>query len=145
LQCRFVWIGSRPFKEPFMSDFNTYAPYFSLIQEKVNPFPYVKAADIFVLPSREDPFPLVVLEAMALGKPTVLFSDAGGIQEAVQDAGVAIPDFNVDIFTDAVERLVVNPTEREMMGTKAARYQEKYDSTHMLPKITKIIDVLLEN
>jgi len=145
LQCRFVWIGSRPFKEPFMSDFNTYAPYFSLIQEKVNPFPYLKAADIFVLPSREDPFPLVVLEAMALGKPTVLFSDAGGIQEAVKDSGIAVPDFNTDIFTDAIERLVVNPADREMMGSKAAHYQEKYDSTHMLPKITKIIDSLLEN
>lgn len=143
LNCRFVWIGSKPFKEPFMADFGLYSPYFTLIQEKINPFPYLKAADIFVLPSREDPFPLVALEAMALGKPTVLFKDGGGIYEAVKDSGIVVDDFNVNEFSDAVEKLILNSGERNQLSEKAILYQKEYDSEVALPKIQNLIENIL--
>ncbi len=38
---------------------------------KPNPFPYVKASDIYVCPSNHEGFPNAVLEAMALGKPVI--------------------------------------------------------------------------
>lgn len=144
LPCRFVWIGSRPFKEPFMADFSTYAPYFSLLQEKENPFPYLATADIFVLPSREDPFPLVTLEAMALGKPVVVFKDAGGIKDAVQDAGIVVDTFDVDAFADAVEMLVVDEVERQVLGSRGALRQLPYDSAVMLPKVAALISQTLD-
>ncbi len=143
LNCRFVWIGSKPFKEPFMADFGLYSPYFTLLQEKVNPFPYLKAADILVLPSREDPFPLVVLESMSLGKPSVLFKDGGGIYEAVKDSGIVVDDFNVREFTNSIERLVLDREERERLGEKAKIYQDEYDSKNVLPKIKNLIDNLI--
>ncbi len=139
LPCKFVWIGSRPFKEPFMADFAKYAPYFTLLHEKTNPFPYIRAADIFVLPSREDPFPLVVLESMALGKPTVIFNDAGGIQEAVKDAGLSISNLDVDAFADALETLITSHTEREVLGAKAVGHQFAYDSSVVLPRIESVV------
>jgi UDP-N-acetylmuramyl pentapeptide phosphotransferase/UDP-N-acetylglucosamine-1-phosphate transferase len=40
---------------------------------------YFKASEVFVLTSREDPFPLVVMEAAQQGKPVVCFGDAGGL------------------------------------------------------------------
>lgn len=46
--------------------------------------PWLHAADMLVLPSRADPFPLVALEAMACGIPTIL-SDACGTAEAMTD------------------------------------------------------------
>jgi glycosyltransferase involved in cell wall biosynthesis len=144
LNCKFVWIGSKPFKEPFMADFGLYSPYFTLIQEKVNPFPYLKAADILVLPSREDPFPLVVLESMSLGKPTVLFKDGGGIYEAVKDSGIIIDNFDIKEFANSVEKLIIDREERERMGEKAVIYQEEYDSKTTLPKIYNLIDSILD-
>lgn len=143
LPCKFVWIGSRPFKEPFMADFATYAPYFSLLQEKENPFPYLAAADIFVLPSREDPFPLVTLEAMSLGKPVVVFKEAGGIKDAVQDAGIVVDSFDVDAFADAVETLVCDHVERQVLGSRGALRQLPYDSSAALPRIMDLIDEAL--
>lgn len=42
-----------------------------LLGQKINPFPYYKAADLFVLSSRKEGFPNVVLEALYLGTPVV--------------------------------------------------------------------------
>jgi L-malate glycosyltransferase len=43
-------------------------------------FDYLNMADAFVLTSREDPFPLVMIEAAALGKPIAAFN-SGGVKE----------------------------------------------------------------
>ncbi|MEM8955718.1 MAG: glycosyltransferase family 4 protein [Verrucomicrobiota bacterium] len=61
-----------------------------------NPFPYMQALDLFCLPSREDPFPLVMLEAGALGKPTLAFADSGGASEYCQlGGGKTVPYLDV--------------------------------------------------
>lgn len=44
----------------------------SLLGHKSNPYPYFKAADLFVMSSRKEGFPNVVLEALALGTPVVV-------------------------------------------------------------------------
>jgi L-malate glycosyltransferase len=46
-------------------------------------YDYLNLADGFVLTSREDPFPLVMIEAAWLGKPIVAFN-SGGVSEFVQ-------------------------------------------------------------
>lgn len=46
---------------------------------------YYAAADIFLLTSREDPFPSVVMEAMHSGAPVVAFAGCGGFEELLAD------------------------------------------------------------
>jgi glycosyltransferase involved in cell wall biosynthesis/LmbE family N-acetylglucosaminyl deacetylase len=46
---------------------------------------YYQAADLFLLSSREDPFPSVVLEALACGLPVVAFAGSGGHCELLTD------------------------------------------------------------
>ena len=48
---------------------------------------YLSAADVFVLTSREDPLPSVVLEAMATGLSCVAFASGGGIPELIEQHG----------------------------------------------------------
>ena len=45
------------------------------------------AADAFVLTSREDPFPTVVLEALSAGLPVVAFDRSGGIPDMLRETG----------------------------------------------------------
>ncbi|MFW6028332.1 MAG: glycosyltransferase, partial [bacterium] len=47
---------------------------------------YYAAADMFFLPSREDPFPTVVIEALQAGLPVVGFEDSGGVIEQIGEA-----------------------------------------------------------
>lgn len=57
-------------------------------------FDYLSAADGFVLTSREDPFPLVMIEAAALGKPIAAFN-SGGVSEFLQPGmGAFVDSFN---------------------------------------------------
>jgi glycosyltransferase involved in cell wall biosynthesis len=56
-----------------------------LIPRKSDSKPYFEAMDLFFLSSREDPFPLVMLEAAFHEKPLVGFKDSGGISDFLQD------------------------------------------------------------
>jgi len=50
-----------------------------------NPYPYMAAADAFVMTSLYEGFPNAMVEAMALGCPAVAFKCLGGINEIIQD------------------------------------------------------------
>ena len=52
----------------------------SLIGFHENPYPYMKSADVFLLTSRDEAFPLVVGESLILGTP-VIATDCCGIEE----------------------------------------------------------------
>jgi glycosyltransferase involved in cell wall biosynthesis len=53
---------------------------------QTDPIPWYRLADVFVLTSHEDPFPLVCLEHAALGHPIVTFRN-GGMPELLEPAG----------------------------------------------------------
>ena len=82
---------------------------------------YYAAADVVAVPSSYEGFPVVVLEAMASGKPIVA-SKVSGIPEAVIDneTGFLIEKDNVKQLAEKIVILLKDPIKREKMG-KAAR------------------------
>lgn len=97
-----------------------------LVGNQQNTRRYFDAMDVFALTSREDPFPLVCLEAASLGKPVICFDSAGGVPEFVEkDAGIVVPYCDVAAFSNALMRYHDNAAERVRAG-KIAR--EKFDS-----------------
>jgi glycosyltransferase involved in cell wall biosynthesis len=99
------------------------------------------AFDVLALTSREDPFPLVVLENALHGTPTVCFERAGGIPDLVgDDAGVAVPYLDVDAFADAVQELVVDDRTRRRLGERAAEVvRSRHDLETAAPRIAELI------
>lgn len=72
-----------------------------------NPYRYFKAADLFVLSSRWEGSPNVVLEALTCGTPVVAFDCAGGgLREIARDAPEVelVPAEDVEALGEAVER-----------------------------------------
>ena len=55
-----------------------------------NPYPHLRRADVFVLTSREDPNPLVVAEALLLGRKVVAFSETGASVAMLERLGYAL-------------------------------------------------------
>ena len=64
-----------------------------------------------------DPFPTVVLEAMAAGKPVVA-TGFGGAREAVVDGetGYIVNPFDTEVFAEGLERLLRDSGLRREMG-----------------------------
>ena len=77
---------------------------------------------VYVLPSQYDPFPMSLLEALALGTPSVCTNRCGiaSILIAKEAAVVTLPD--AEYLADAVEALLQDPTRREALSVRARRF-----------------------
>ena len=89
----------------------------------------LNAADIFVLSSRQEGFPITFLEAMAAGKP-VIATDVGGCAEAVADGetGLIVPPENPQALAEAISALISDPGRARAMG-EAGRSRVKSEFT----------------
>ncbi|MBS1957751.1 MAG: glycosyltransferase family 92 protein [Cyanobacteria bacterium SZAS-4] len=88
-------------------------------QEKTESF--YAGADIFLLPSRQDPMPLVAQMAQAAALPVIAFAGSGGAEEIVMDGGGKLVAFgNVSQMTETVLRYF---KDRELLhkDSQAAR------------------------
>lgn len=120
---------------PDDADVGRRAEYFSLVQRAAAGLPVrwlgavpvgdmpgvYAAADIVVCPSNwDEPFPLVVCEATAAGKP-VIASRAGGLPEIVVDGenGLLVPPGCEDALATALATLLADPDLVHQMGHNA--------------------------
>lgn len=70
--------------------------------------------------SREDPYPLVALEAAAAAVPTVCFRGGGGITEFVAEGcGVAVEYLDLEGFATALHQLSSDPATRQRLGERS--------------------------
>jgi glycosyltransferase involved in cell wall biosynthesis len=82
-----------------------------------NPFPVLRRLDVVVHPARRDPFPLALLEAMALARPIVAAA-VGGIPEMLIDgeSGLLVPPDDLAALVRALGRLLADPARRRALG-----------------------------
>ena len=100
--------------------------------------------DIFVLPSLWEGLPVVLIEAMAAGKPIVA-SDVDGNVEVIgeKEAGIAVPPRNPGALSEAILALIRTPSRRERMGRKGRERAEKiFDVRIMVRKYEELYDLI---
>ncbi|MCS3826463.1 glycosyltransferase involved in cell wall biosynthesis [Salinibacter ruber] len=92
----------------------------SFLGRKENPFPELENADLFVLPSRSEGFPNVLLEAMALGQ-AVLASDCSTGPDEIIDGrnGQLFPVEDHDTLSQMICNIMGRKKERIVMGKEA--------------------------
>lgn len=83
---------------------------------------YYAASDCFVFPSYREGFPNTVLEAGAMGLPSIV-TDINGSREIIKQGenGVIIPSKNADALFDAMKDMVKKKNARERMANNARR------------------------
>jgi glycosyltransferase involved in cell wall biosynthesis len=144
----FMWVGGLPELVDQMRKqvkASSLADFVHFIGPKSDVGPYYDASDVFLLSSREDPFPLVMIEAALRGKPIVCFSGSGGAPEFVEgDAGFVVAGFDVDEMARRVADLLSAEELRLHMGATARRkVLDRHDLAVGASRIAAIIQDLL--
>ena len=85
---------------------------------------YLKAFDIFVLPSLKEGLPYTILEAMVAEIP-IIATNVGGVPEMLDDCGILIPSKNPDLIGKKILYLINNPELAQEMTRKAREKVEK--------------------
>jgi glycosyltransferase involved in cell wall biosynthesis len=92
----------------------------------------LRASDLSLLPSWDEPFANVMLESMAIGKP-LLVTQAGGAPELVEDgvSGRLLPPKRPEAWAEAIRELLADPPAIAAMGAHARRATERFnDEAH---------------
>ncbi len=96
-------------------------------------------ADLLVVPSRFEPFGIVLLEGMASGLPIVA-SRVGGIPEVVEEDGNAllVPPGDPGALAAALERLASDEELRARFAARGRELVEKFDWPRLVPQFLSV-------
>lgn len=113
---------------------------------KANPYGYIQSADIFALSSRFEGMPIVILEAMALGKPIAAADCRSGPAELLGDrgCGILVPVEDADEMAKALGRLLEDRDYSARLGMQARQRVELFSKTNMLRQIETMMVNLVE-
>lgn len=91
-----------------------------------------KAADFFVMPSTAEAFGMMAIEAMACGKPIIVF-DGTSLPEVTRapDVGVSVPMGDIEGLAMAMRRLVSDKSERAARGAAGRAMAEELYSDRL--------------
>ncbi len=98
---------------------------------------YLSAMDIYCLPSLQQGLGVMMLEAMALGRP-VIASGVGGVQSVIEDGvtGVIVPPSDSRALADRIMELLKSPERTRQLALAGQQHvREKFNEERMLDEM----------
>lgn len=142
----FIWVGGSKNGKEFQQLQERVRAYgierqVHFLGHKINPLVYFSVADVFALTSREDPYPLVMLESAALGLPVVAFDGSGGAPEFIEDdCGLLAAYGDVSELAAQLGKLLDDPVLRLRYGRASKeKVKIRHDIRVTAPKILAVI------
>jgi glycosyltransferase involved in cell wall biosynthesis len=148
LNVRFTWGGPvSEYDRPLIDHDITMSGlsgHVQFIGGQSDPAPLYAATDVFLLPSREDPFPLVCIEVGAMGKPIICFEGATGTAEVLRHGGGRIvPYLDIAAMGQAVVDYALDPDRRKTDGDLNRAQFAKFGPDQQCPLMLQRIEVAL--
>lgn len=99
-----------------------------------DPYSFLKAASLFVMPSRTEGFPLALCEALACGLPVVCTDCAGGVRDIIEDTvnGMLVPKENAPALAQALGRLMTDAELRRRLSARAPEVVERFSMSKVM-------------
>ncbi len=101
---------------------------------------YLRALDVFVLPSLEESFGLVLLEAMAARLP-IIATRTGGVPEVLGETGELVPTASAPALANAMEEIYRVPANDRLTAADQAyrRLRERFDLPQYYEAYRKLV------
>jgi glycosyltransferase involved in cell wall biosynthesis len=137
-QIHFVWIGGRLEEEiQFDCERSAYQSQIHFIDHLPDAAHYFHEFSLFMMLSREDPFPTVNLEVGIHGIPIICFENAGGTPELLADQpDLMVPYGNISLMTERIISLLSNPDQLHNKGTQL---QSLIKSRYLISRVAEDI------
>ena len=110
-----------------------------------DPHSWMRAASVFVLPSRAEPFGLALVEAMAMRAPCLATRAGGPIEIIVEEvSGLLVPPDDSAAMSLAIQRLLADSTLRQRISEGAReRFSERFTVARMGQEIAAVYNQAL--
>lgn len=111
---------------------------FLLLDTQINPYPYIKNSDYFVLPSESESYPLTIGEVMGLDLP-IISTNVGGIPEMIdhlKDGYLVDPDEN-SIY-EGMKLFLTNPEISQKIKNNTQKGVVKFDNQQIYNDVTAV-------
>ena len=111
---------------------------FVLLGKQINPYPYIKEADLYVQPSRYEGKAVTVGEAQILAKPVLITNYTTANSQVKNGIDGYITELSVEGIADGIEKLYRDATVRKQLANNCSNtdYSNKYE----LNKLYEIIE-----
>ncbi|MFR6514532.1 MAG: glycosyltransferase family 4 protein [Dorea sp.] len=125
---RIVFVGSGPMQEEIEKKIKNLKVEYKFYGFLENPYEIMSQFDIMMVTSRQEGFPMAVLEAMSMEIPILAFA-IPSLCEVLDDdiTGKLIFDSEIEDVGEKIEDLYQHPSKLEKMGKQARKkWEEKY-------------------
>ncbi|MEG0760598.1 MAG: glycosyltransferase [Chryseobacterium sp.] len=112
---------------------------FQLLGSLLNPYPYVKNADFFILPSESESWPLIIADSLILQKP-IISTNVGGIPEMIaHDKTGFLVNYEVEEMHDAMKKFMTEPKYVEKIKENLTDIEKQFDNQKIFDAVENII------
>ena len=112
---------------------------FQLLGMKMNPYPYIKNSDFYIMPSRSEGWPLIIAETLILQKP-IIATDVGGISEMIthQKNGYLV-EYDVESIMSGMRTFLTNKTIVEDIKEGLKNSERQFDNQKIYNSVEEIL------
>ncbi|WP_332034076.1 glycosyltransferase [Kaistella sp.] len=112
---------------------------FILAGNKMNPYPYIRNADFFILPSESEAWPLVISEALILEKP-IIATRVGDLDFMIEDGKTGhLIRYETSEIYEAMKKFLTNESFVQNIKENLINIEEQFDNRKIFNKVEKII------
>jgi glycosyltransferase involved in cell wall biosynthesis len=139
---KLMLVGSGPLEEELRRRAASAGEGVVFAGQQADVAPFLHAADLVAIPSRQEGQGIVALEAMAARKPVVA-SRVGGLAETIvpDETGLLVPPEETAALAEALAGLLQDRAKREAMGAKGRqRVEKEYTAAQMVRRIEAVYE-----